>query len=64
MLFNELFNKCGTFPRVGIGETISVEEQAQYTDLQALKSFLRRRVYEMPVPETFVNRSDIWKSNQ
>ena len=63
-LFHELFNKRGTFPRVGIGEAISVEEQAQYTDLQALKSFLRRQVYEMPVPETFVNRSDIWKSNQ
>ena len=63
-LFHEVFNKRGTFPRVGIGEIISVEEQAQYTDLPALKAFLRRRVYDMPVPETFVNRSDIWKSNQ
>ena len=60
-LFHEMFNKRGTCPRMGIGETISVEEQAQYTDLQEFKAFLRSSVYEMPLPETFVKRSESWK---
>ena len=56
-LLHELFNKEGTCPRVGIGAPISVEEQEQYTDLQAFKSFLRSSVYDMPLPESFINRS-------
>ena len=63
-LFHELFNTRGTCPRVGIGETISAQEQAQYSDLHAFKAFLRHRVYDMPVPDSFINRSDLWKSNQ
>ena len=60
-LFHELFNKRGTFPRLGIGPVISVEEQGKFTDLQSLKAFLRSRVYDMPLPEHFVNRSELWK---
>ena len=60
-LFHEVFNKRGTSPRVGIGTPISVEEQEQYTDLQAFKAFLRSSVYDMPLPETFVKRSELWK---
>ena len=63
-LFHELFNKRGTHPRLGIGATISVEEQGQYTDLQAFKAFLRSSVYDMPLPERFVNRSELWKSSK
>ena len=63
-LFHELFNKRGTRPRMGIGAPIPVEEQVQYTDLQAFKAFLRSRVYDMPLPESFVNRSEIWKSRK
>ena len=63
-LFHEVFNKRGTCPRVGIGAPISVEEQEQYTDLQAFKAFLRSSVYDMPLPETFLNRSEIWKSSK
>ena len=63
-LFHELFNKRGTCPRVGIGAPISVEEQEQYPDLQSFKSFLRSSVYDMPLPETFVNRSELWKSSK
>jgi len=59
-LFHELFNKRGTHPRMGIGEIITVEQQdavsdADYTD------FLRRSVYEMPLPESFTLRSELWK---
>ena len=58
-LFHEMFNKHGQTPRMGIGEAISVQEQEQYTDLQAFKAFLRSRVYDMPLPESFVNRSQL-----
>ena len=63
-LFHEVFNKRGSHPRVGIGAPISVEQQEQYTDLQAFKAFLRSSVYEMPLPERFVNRSGLWKSRK
>ena len=63
-LFHELFNKRGSRPRVGIGVPISVEEQEQYPDLQAFKAFLRRSVYEMPLPDSFSNRSELWKSRK
>ena len=60
-LFHEMFNKRGTCPRVGIGKAISVEEQEQYPDLQAFKAFLRGSVYDMPLPESFTNRSELWE---
>ena len=60
-LFHEVFNKRGTHPRLGIGKTISVAELESCTDLQACKAFLRSRVYDMPLPERFVNRSELWK---
>ena len=60
-LFHEVFNKRGTHPRLGIGKTISVAELESYTDLQACKAFLRSSVYDMPLPERFVNRSELWK---
>ncbi len=63
-LFHELFNKRGTCPRVGIGAPISVEQQEQFTDLQAFKAFLRNSVYQMPLPERFVHRSELWKSRK
>ena len=63
-LFHEVFNKRGSSPRVGIGAPISVERQEQHTDLQAFKAFLRRSVYEMPLPERFANRSELWKSRK
>ena len=56
-LFHEMFNKHGQKPRMGIGEVIWVQEQEKYTDLQAFKAFLRSSVYDMPLPESFVNRS-------
>ena len=60
-LFHEITNKRGTNPRLAIGETISVEEQDKYADLQEYKAFLRNAVYETPLPNTFVKRSELWK---
>ena len=54
-----MFNKHGQTPRMGIGEVISVQEQEKYTDLQEFKAFLRSSVYDMPLPESFVNRSQL-----
>ena len=59
-LFHELFNTKGTHPRLGIGETISVEQQDAVSDAD-FKAFLRASVYDMPLPETFTLRSELWK---
>lgn len=59
-LFHELYNKRGTHPRVGIGETIPVEVLDKVPN-EEFGGFLRRSVYEMPLPANFVNRSELWK---
>ncbi len=59
-LFHEVFNKKGTHPRVVIGETITVEQQDAVPKEQ-FSAFLRDSVYNMPLPKTFTNRSDLWK---
>ena len=59
-LFHEMYNKRGTSPRVGIGPTISVEQQEAVPEAE-FKQFLRQSVYEMPVPERFIKRSELWK---
>ena len=59
-LFHELFNKRGTHPRMDIGEAISVEEQNAVPE-EEFGHFLRQRVYQMPLPESFTLRSELWK---
>ena len=59
-LFSELKSMRGTRHRMGIGRVISVEEQAAVPDSE-FKDFLRRSVYDMPLPEHFVKRSELWK---
>ena len=53
----ELFNKKEQNPRIGIGNIISVEEQKQFPDSGSLGIFLRKAVYEMPKPGSFVPRT-------
>ena len=60
-LFHEVFNKRGTHPRVVIGTTISPEELAAHKDLNECKAFLRSSVYDMPLPEEYTLRSELWK---
>lgn len=60
-LFHEIANKRGTCPRVGIGPTLSLEEQDRYPDLNAYRDFLRSRVDGMPEPATYIKRSELWK---
>ena len=56
---SEVFNKKGQEPRIGIGNIISVKEQEQFKSPEALGAFLRRVVYEMPIPDTFIPRNKL-----
>lgn len=53
----EVFNKRGKLIRVGIGETIPVEAQQAYNNVESYGQMLRQSVYEMPLPDTFIKRS-------
>ena len=54
----ELFNKRNKKVRLGIGNTISVEEQQKFTDLKSYGKFLRKSVYNMPKPESFITKTE------
>lgn len=56
---SEFFNKGRGQHRVVVGETITVEEQQQYTDIDKYHAHLRSAVYGITVPNTFVRRSEI-----
>lgn len=53
---HEVFNKELKQTRIGIGETISVEEQKPFKDIHTFSDFLRKKVYEMPEPVLFTLR--------
>ena len=54
---SEVFNKKGQHPRIAIGKIISVSEQERFVNPRDLGVFLRRTVYEMPLPVNFVPRN-------
>ena len=54
---SEVFNKKGQNPRIAIGKIISVSEQERFVNPRDLGVFLRRTVYEMPLPVNFVPRN-------
>ncbi len=54
---SELFNKRNQVHRIGIGTILSVQEQEQYPDAESLGAFLRKMVYEMPLPSSFIPRN-------
>ena len=51
---SEVFNKRGRQQRLGIGKLITAEEQSQFNDPASLGDYLRKKVYEMPLPGDFV----------
>jgi putative hemolysin len=57
-LFHEMYNKRDTHPRVGIGSTLSVEEQDAVPEGE-FKQFLRQSVYDMPLPDHYLKRSEL-----
>lgn len=56
---SELFNKYDKNARVGIGNIISVEELEHYKDIEAFGGYLRKCVYEMPLPSSFIPKNNI-----
>lgn len=57
----EFFNKKNKQERIGIGEIISVEEQAEYKNSKDLGEFLRHRLYDMEMPDNFTLRHNLFK---
>jgi len=55
----ELFNKDKKIHRIGIGETIKPEELAGLKDIRDLEVFLRKAVYGMPLPKSFIPRCEL-----
>ncbi|MEN6619891.1 MAG: 1-acyl-sn-glycerol-3-phosphate acyltransferase [Rikenellaceae bacterium] len=55
----EVFNKKGKNPRIGIGEIISVEQQAKFSDYRSFGTFLRDAVYKMPKPTSFTPKTEL-----
>ncbi len=51
---SEVFNKRGRVERIGIGDLITPDELSRYPDPVTLGKFLRKKVYEMPLPVEFV----------
>lgn len=62
---SEIFNKNGKRMRIGVGHVITPDKFKEFDNIEDLGKFLRASVYDMPMPETFVKRSDlprqIWK---
>jgi putative hemolysin len=56
---SELFNKNRKEHRIGIGNIISVQEQEQFDNCVSLGTFLRGKVYKMPLPSSFIPRTVI-----
>jgi putative hemolysin len=59
----EIFNKQKQRPRIGIGKIITVEEQAKFKDNRSLGAFLRKTVYDMPRPTSFIPGSELKVKN-
>lgn len=56
----EACNKRGKIQRMGIGQIISVEEQESFSNITALGKYIREKVYEMPLPNVFTPREDLF----
>ncbi len=56
---SEVFNKGSQEPRIVIGNIISVQEQEKYRDIEELNFFLRKAVYEIPSPASFIQRTKL-----
>jgi len=52
----ELFNKNKKPHRIGVGRIILPEELAELKTLEELGDYLRKAIYDMPLPITFVPR--------
>lgn len=56
---SEVFNKNGKRMRIGIGQVITPEKQAEFSDLKEFGAYLRSSVYDMPEPENYIRRKEL-----
>lgn len=56
---SEIFNKNGKRMRIGIGQVITPEKQAEFSDLKEFGAYLRSSVYDMPEPENYIRRKEL-----
>lgn len=61
---HELVNKRYRRIRVGVGETLTVEEQSKYSDIKDYGAFLRSKVYDMPLPDDFIKYKEFIASTR
>ena len=61
---HELVNKKHRRIRVGVGEILTVDEQAAYPKLNDFGTFLRSKVYDMPLPDDFIRYKDFIASTR
>lgn len=61
---SEVFNKRGQELRLGVGKIIPVKEQQGFSNAEELGVFLRRAVYDMPIPKTFLPASTVIAGHQ
>ncbi|MDD2594978.1 MAG: 1-acyl-sn-glycerol-3-phosphate acyltransferase [Bacteroidales bacterium] len=55
----EVFNKAGKNVRIGVGKLISPDDINMSKGIESVTEFLRNSVYNMPIPEKFLLRSDL-----
>lgn len=58
---SEVVNKGGKPARIGVGDIISTETQDQCASLDEFGDMLRSSVYDMPLPEDMVSRTELFK---
>lgn len=56
---SEIFNKNGKRMRIGIGPVIMPDKLKEFDNVGDLTGFLRSSVYDMPMPDRFVRRSEL-----
>lgn len=60
----ELLWQRGRMQRIDVGEVISVDKLRQFESLEALRDYLRACVYDIPMPESFTPRRELYGKNQ
>lgn len=56
---SEIFNKNGKRMRIGIGPVTMPDKLKEFDNVGDLTGFLRSLVYDMPMPDKFVRRSEL-----
>jgi len=61
---SEVFNKSDRVLRMGVGTIITVREQEGFKSAEELGAFLRKEVYDMPLPKIFLPADKVITGHQ